>query len=94
VKRAYLDLSSSQEELKVAQRGVDEADENYRTQKAMYEAEYLTSTDLIDAEAALTQARSQQEVTFWKSHLAWATLRKATGAAPEVGLVANGGLQK
>lgn len=94
VKKAWLDLSSSLEELKVAKRGIDQAEENYRMQKLMYEAEYMTSTDLIDAEAALTQARSQYNVTFWKAHQAWAALRKAMGGTVEAGLVADQGGQE
>jgi outer membrane protein TolC len=80
VKKHYLDVLSAMEELRVAQRVIDEAEENYRMQKLLFEAEYKTSSDLIDAESSLTQARSQYFIVQWKTWLAWAGLQKAMGA--------------
>jgi outer membrane protein TolC len=89
VKKSYLDTLSALEELKAAQRSIDEAQDNYRMQKLLYEAEYKTSSDLIDAEAALTQARSQHAIVLWKARLAGVGFRKATGVPPSAWLQAE-----
>lgn len=79
VNKAFLDLSSALLELEAAKRSIDLAKENYRIQQAMFDADYATLTDLLDAEAALRQAESQYQVVFWKAVLARADLARAQG---------------
>ena len=79
VRKNWLDVSSALEEMRVAQRGIDQAEENYRMQKALFEQDYATTSDLLDAETALRQARSQYQVVFWKAVLAGVALARATG---------------
>jgi len=80
VKKAHLDLAAALETYNASGVRVEEAEENFRVQKALYEAEYKTSTDLLDAEGALTEATAQRSVAFYKVWSAWAALGKATGA--------------
>ncbi len=92
VRKNWLDISSALEEMRVAQRGIDQAEENYRMQKALFEQDYATTSDLLDAESALRQARSQYQVVFWKAVLAGAALSRATGRPVDSWLgVAQGG---
>ena len=54
----YLSLNAALNKIKVAQIGVDQAEENYRGIKDKYNVQYATSTDLIDAENSRIQSRT------------------------------------
>ncbi len=80
VRKTWLDLQTALEEFRAVEVRVAEAEENYRVQKKLYEAEYKTSTDLLDAEAALTEAHAQRDMAFYAAWTASAAYGKAVGS--------------
>jgi outer membrane protein TolC len=56
-KKAFLDLQQSEEELGVARAAIQEAEENFRIEQRRFEANANTSTDVLDAQLALTRAQ-------------------------------------
>lgn len=79
VKQAWLDYSSAFESLKAAEVRIEQSEENFRIQSKLYEEQYKTSTDLLEAESDLTEAMAQKEMAFYKLWAARATLGKAMG---------------
>lgn len=58
VKSAYLNTLEAQARLKVAERAIDQAQENFRIEKERYSFQVSTSTDVLRAETLLAQARN------------------------------------
>lgn len=83
VKRAWLDFNSAFENLKAVEARIEQSEENFRIQSKLYEEQYKTSTDLLEAEADLTEATAQREMAFYKLWMARATLGKAMGQPVE-----------
>jgi outer membrane protein TolC len=79
VQTAWYAHSSASEALNVAQVAVTQAEEAARLERARYEAQRATTTDLLDAENALTQARLRLEAARYDRIIALARLRDAMG---------------
>jgi len=79
VYRAYLDYYKAYDRITISKKTVEQADENYRTTKEKYEAQVATSTDLIDAEVSLLQAKTNLTNALVDFQLAGLTLQKAVG---------------
>jgi outer membrane protein len=63
----------------VAQQTIESADEAYRVTKAALQAGTATTTDLLDAQAALTQARLNLTRAEYEDALARVTLKRGLG---------------
>ncbi len=79
VKEAWLRLIEAREVIKVAKRGVDQAEENFRLNTERYREHLATSTDVLDAEALLTKARTRYFNAIADHLIAKARLMYAVG---------------
>ena len=79
VYRAYLNYNSSIEKLSVSRKSVEQAEENYRIIQDKYNFQLATSTDLIDAETSLLQAKTNLNNSLVDFQLAKVMLEKAIG---------------
>jgi outer membrane protein len=79
VNQANLVLLQSKEKIKVAEKGVEQADENYRITKNKFRSGTATNTDLLDAEVALLQAKVNYTTSLVDHELAQARMMKAIG---------------
>jgi outer membrane protein TolC len=79
VKEAILTLMEAQLKIRVAEKAIQQAEENFRISLERYGAKITTSTEVVDAEALLTQARTNYFNAIYDHQLASFALRKATG---------------
>jgi outer membrane protein len=80
-KKAYLDVQQSDEALTVARVAIDEAEENFRIEQKRFEANANTSTDVLDAQLALTRAKLTYTSALYAYYIARAALYRAMGEA-------------
>jgi outer membrane protein TolC len=80
-KKAYLELNQSREALAVARAAIVEAEENYRIETKRFEANANTSTDVLDAQLALTRAKLSYTTALYGYYIARAALMRAMGQA-------------
>ncbi len=80
VKQAYLDLFEAEKNIPTTTKAVEQAEENLRVSRERYEAQVATSTEVLDAQALLTQARTNYYRALYSHHLARARLERALGA--------------
>jgi len=79
VKKNLIDHQTALEMLKVAQAAQEQAEEGYRIETANFDKGVSTSTDLLIAETAVTQARNNRILAFYECLIAHAGLVKALG---------------
>ncbi len=79
VKKAYLDLKQADEALKVSRKAIKEAEENFRIEQRRFESNANTSTDVLDAQLALTRAKLTYTTSLYSHYMARASLRAAMG---------------
>jgi len=79
VKQAYLDLVEAEKNIPVAQSAVVQAEENFRLYKEQYAEQMATSTDVLDAQTLLTEARKNYYNALSDYHIAKAHLGRAAG---------------
>ncbi len=79
VTQNYLEVKKAKEKLRVASRGVDQAEENHRITKSKFEAGVATNTDLLDTEVALLQTKTNNVTAVVDYELSKAKLAKSTG---------------
>jgi outer membrane protein len=79
VNQNYLALKYAKEKLDVTQKAIEQADENLRTFKDKYEVQLATSTDIIDAENSLLQAKTNYTNALIDYKLAKVKLEKSVG---------------
>jgi outer membrane protein len=77
--QANLVLLQSRKKIKVAEKGVEQADENYRITKNKFTSGTATNTDLLDAEVALLRAKVNYTTSLVDDELAQARMMKAIG---------------
>lgn len=58
VKEAVIILLEAEQKIRVAEKAIAQAEENFRISQERYSAQIATSTEVVDAEALLTQART------------------------------------
>ncbi len=75
----YLKLLSAKEKINLSKLQIESAAENYRITKEKYEQQLATSTELIDAEASLLNAKTKLITSQVEYKLGKAALDKATG---------------
>ncbi len=79
VTQSYLNFNQSKERIAVAKKGVSQAEENYRITDEKFKAGLALNSDLLDAEAALMQAKFNHIQSLVDFELADARLQKALG---------------
>ncbi len=79
VMAAHVDVRTAESQIAVAEGAVSQAEEALRLEKALMDAQKATTTDVIDAETALLQARVNLENARTQRLIARAGLRAATG---------------
>ncbi len=79
VREAFLRLKEAEEALKVAESALEHAEENYKLYNERYRQQLATSTDVIDAQTLLTQAKSRYFISVAQYAKAKANLQYATG---------------
>lgn len=80
VAQAYYYFNQSQEKIIVAEKGVAQAEENFRITNDKFKSGMVSSTDLLDAEAALLQAKFNYIHSQIDSEIADARLKRAIGS--------------
>jgi outer membrane protein TolC len=79
VTRNYLNLLRAKERIAVAGQGVTQAEENYRVTNAKFKQGLSLNTDLLDAEVALLQSKTNYTQSLVDYELAEAGLERAIG---------------
>lgn len=79
VTQSYLNLHQAKERTYVAEQGVKQAEENYRVTNKRFKEGLAQTSDLLDAEVALLQARTSYTQALVDFELAEARLQKALG---------------
>jgi len=83
VRAAWLKLRQTREQIAVARTALEAAAEQLRLERQRYEVQQSTSTDVLDAQSRLTQAKMRLESARYQHLLARAALRHASGQAEE-----------
>lgn len=79
IKQAVLDLSETEKNIPTTRKAVEQAEENLRVSQERYKAQVTTSTEVLDAQTLLTQARRNYYSALYSHHLAKARLHRAIG---------------
>jgi len=79
VTQNYLNFNQAKERIAVAEKGVIQAEENYRITNEKFKSGLSLNTDLLDAEASLMQAKWNHIQSLTDYKLADARLEKALG---------------
>jgi outer membrane protein TolC len=79
VKQAWLDTVEAEKNIGVTQTAIAQAEENFRLYREQYAEQMATSTDVLDAQTLLTEARSNYYNALSDYHIAAARLERAAG---------------
>ncbi len=79
VYQSYLTYKRSYQKVQVSKLSVKQAEENYRIIKEKYNTQVASSTDLIDSETSLLQAKTNLNNSLVDYELAKVTMEKALG---------------
>jgi len=79
VKDAYLRLREARDKIGVAEVAIEQAEENFRMNQERFKEQVATSTDVLDAQTLLTQARSNYFNALSDYNITWARLDRAMG---------------
>jgi len=79
VEDAYEQLQVARTNLATARVAVTQAEENLRITTLQYQEQIVISTEVLDAEVYLTQARTNYYQALYGYQLAWADLERAVG---------------
>jgi outer membrane protein len=79
VKQAWLDTIEAEQNIQVTQTAIAQAEENFRLYKEQYAEQMATSTDVLDAQTLLTEAKSNYYNALSDYHIAVARLDRAAG---------------
>lgn len=79
LKRQWLALQRAEEKVRVAFLAIEQAEENQRTMNDRYRQGIASSTELLDANVALLQARTSYSAALVEYELAAAQLRRSGG---------------
>ena len=79
VTQCYLGYQQSVERIRLSELSVDQANESYRMTAEKFKSGLMTSTELIDAQVSLLQAKLQLTEALVEHELAEARLEKAIG---------------
>ncbi len=79
VKEAVLNLEAAAANIPTTKKAVEQAEENLRVNKERYKVQVGTTTDVLDAQTLLTQARTNYYRALYDHNLAKARLLRALG---------------
>ncbi|HQB29417.1 MAG TPA: TolC family protein [Syntrophales bacterium] len=79
VKNAYLYVREAEKQIFVAEKAIEQAEENFRINRERYKEQVATSTDVIDAETLLTQTKSDYSNALSDYSIAIARLERSMG---------------
>jgi outer membrane protein TolC len=79
LKRAIINLEQAEQNIPNAKKAVEQAEENLRVSQERYKAQVTTSTEVLDAQTLLSQARTNYYGALYDHNLARAALRRAMG---------------
>lgn len=79
VKAAYILVRESEKQVFVAQKSIDQAEENFRINNERYKEQVATSTDVLDAQTLLTKAKSDYFTALGDYFINQARLERAMG---------------
>jgi outer membrane protein len=79
LKEAMLALDEARENIPTTEKAVEQAEENLRVSEERYKAQVTTSTEVLDAQTLLTQARTNYYNAIYNEKLARAKLLRALG---------------
>jgi outer membrane protein len=80
LKEAMLALDEARKNIPTTKKAVEQAEENLRVSEERYKAQVTTSTEVLDAQTLLTQARTNYYNAIYNEKLARAKLLRALGA--------------
>ncbi len=80
VQQAYLELRKAEESMAVARLAIKSAEEDYRIEQKRFETQSNTTTDVLDAQLALTRAELTYTTALYSYYIARAKLGKAMGS--------------
>jgi outer membrane protein TolC len=81
VKAAYENFQTAKENYKVALNSLEEAKEYYRLIVEQFKNQLSTTTDVLDAQSALTSAKKGKEISYYRLLQAYVDLEKAVGGS-------------
>jgi outer membrane protein TolC len=79
VKSAYLVMRESEKQVMVAQKAIEQAQENFRINEERYREQVATSTDVLDAQTLLTRAKSDHANALSEYNISHVRLERAMG---------------
>lgn len=79
VKEAHIGLQESEKNIAVAEKAIQQAEENYRISELRYKEQVATSLEVLDAQTLLTQAKNNFYQALYAYNLAQARLTRAMG---------------
>ncbi len=79
VRQAVLSLEEAEKNIPISRKAVEQAEENLRVSEERYRAKVATSTEVLDAQTLLTQARTNYYGALYEHKLAMARLQRAVG---------------
>jgi len=79
VRDAYLRLREARDKIGVAEVAIEQAEENFRMNQERFKEQVATSTDVLDAQTLLTQARTNYFNALSDYNIAWARLDRSMG---------------
>jgi outer membrane protein len=79
VKTAFLSVQAAEQGIRVAAKSVESAEENFRISQERYKEQVATSSEVLDAQTRLTQARTNYTNALVVFNLARAELIRAMG---------------
>lgn len=79
VNQSYLNFLKSRDKIKVSQRAVAQAEENYRITQEKYDVQLATSSELVDAQTYLLEAKTNLNRALVEYELAKVKLDKSMG---------------
>jgi outer membrane protein TolC len=79
VKEAYLNFMEAEKNIFVAKTAIEQAEENFRLNKERYSEQMATTTDVLDAQTLLTEAKNNYYNALSDYQIAKARLERAIG---------------
>jgi outer membrane protein TolC len=79
VREAYLDIKEKLINIQVTEKAIEHAEEDYRINESRYKAQISTSTDVLDAQTRLTEAKINYYSELYNYRIALMRLDWATG---------------
>ena len=79
VKEAYLSLREAEKNIGVAEKTIEQAEENFRINKIRYQEQVATSLEVLDAQTLLAQAKNNYYQALYAYNIYYSRLLKAMG---------------